>query len=82
MFLILASNVSSGILILLGNVMYKDLDPRLPNECKTEGDIGVKARDYTPYFYWIMSIATLFPILFILFARPSMRRSHADDDKE
>ena len=77
-----AANASSGILILLGNILYKDMEPGSPNQCKSEGDFGVEARDYTPYYYWVMSLATLFPILFILFAKPSMRRSNADDDIE
>ena len=81
-FIHIATNAATFLLIILGNVMYKDLDPRLPNTCKTEGDVGVEARDYGPYYYWIMSIATVFPIIFILFMKPQMRRSNADDNKE
>ena len=81
-FIHIATNASTLLLILLGNVMYKDLDPNLPNTCKTEGDIGVEARNYSPYYYWIMSIATVFPIVFILFMKPQMRRSNADDNKD
>jgi FLVCR family MFS transporter 7 len=84
-FVHIVSNSSAIFLVLLGNIMYKDLEPGSPHTCAAgdeDGSIGVEARDYTPYYYLIMSLATVLSIAFILFMRPTMRRSEVDEIKQ
>ena len=70
--------------MLIGNVFYADLNPDLPHKCSHGSDsdsIGVEPRDYTPYYYLIMAMATVMPIAFMIFVKPSMRRSLEDHKK-
>ena len=57
--------VSAIVGVLLGNVMYLDLDPQSPNRCQNKANneaFGVEARDYSPFYYFIMAMSTILPI--------------------
>ena len=59
--------------------MYTKLDPRYPNECESEDNIGVVARDYSSFYYFIMGSSTILAIAMIIIMKPSMKRSQEDD---
>ena len=63
--------------------MYSDWENNITpkNQCESEGDVGVEARDYTPYYYFIMATGVLCSCSFIIFMDPKMRRSSADENK-
>ena len=64
--------------------MYKDWDEGItpPNQCLSGETFGVEARDYTPYYYFIMSTSLIMSSAFIILLDPSMRRSSEDEIKE
>ena len=71
--------------MVLGNNLYKDWKDGItpPNECLSDNSnvVGVAARDYTPYYYVIMSLSFLMSLTFVFFMNPTMRRSNADENK-
>ena len=81
----MVSNASALILVIVGNNLYYDWNQEIPppNQCLSDEStaIGVAARNYTPYYYLIMSLSTVMSFIFILFMNPSMRRSKADENK-
>ena len=64
---------------LLCNSMNTRLDPRYPNQCESEDNIGVVAKDYSSFYYLIMVSSTILAIAMILIMKPSMKRSQEDD---
>ena len=64
---------------LLCNNMNTKLDPRYPNKCESEDNIGVVAKDYSSFYYLIMVSSTVLAIAMILIMKPSMKRSQEDD---
>ena len=59
--------------------MNTKLDPRYPNKCESEDNIGVVAKDYSSFYYLIMVSSTVLAIAMILIMKPSMKRSQEDD---
>lgn len=75
----IVSNSTAIVLVLLGNVMYFQFDGILPpNQCLKGKEVGVEPRDYTPYYYVIMSMCFVLSLTFIFLMNPSMRRSNED----
>ena len=85
-----------GILIVnfsfyLGNVLYKDWDNDIapPNQCTVRSEldppddsiIGVEARNYTPYYYFVMGTIVIVSVCFTTLMNPTMRRSTEDENK-
>ena len=85
-----------GILIvnlffILGNVLYKDWDDNIapPNQCTVRSEldppddsiIGVEARNYTPYYYFVMGAIVIVSVSFTTLMNPTMRRSKEDENK-
>ena len=69
---------------MLGNNLYRDWDHGITpqNQCLSDESnaVGVAARDYTPYYYVIMSLSFLMSVAFVFFMNPTMRRSSADEN--
>ena len=83
----MAVQMSAIIGVLLGNVMWTQLDPKAPNQCQSFFDlnndtIGVEARDYSPFYYFIMAMSLVNTTVFIFFVKPKMRRSTEDTMKQ
>ena len=64
---------------LLCNSMNTRLDPRYPNKCESEDNIGVVARDYSSFYYMIMAATAILAVAMILIMKPSMKRSEEDE---
>ena len=81
----MVANSSALVLVLVGNNLYYDWNQDItpPNQCLSDEStaIGVAARDYTPYYYLLMTLSTFMSFVFILLMNPSMRRSKADENK-
>ena len=59
--------------------MNTKLDPKYPNKCESEDNIGVVAKDYSSFYYMIMAASTTLAIAMILIMKPTMKRSEEDD---
>ena len=72
-------------------MLYKDWDDNIapPNQCTVRSEldppddsiIGVEARNYTPYYYFVMGTNVIVLVSFITLVNPSMRRSTEDENK-
>ena len=76
---------------ILGNVLYKDWENDIapPNQCTIRSEldppddsiIGVEARNYTPYYYFVMGTIVIVSVCFTTLMNPTMRRSTEDENK-
>ena len=71
--------------------MYKDWDENIapPNQCTIRSEldppddsiIGVEARNYTPFYYFVMGANVIAAVSFTTLMNPRMRRSTEDENK-
>ncbi len=78
------ASTSAITMVLTGNYLNWDLPEGSPNTCQDASDntgaddVGVEARDYSPYLYMIMALATVLSTIFVIFMSPKMKRSNED----
>ena len=72
-------------------MLYKDWEDDVapPNQCTIRSEldppddsiIGVEARNYTPYYYFVMGTIVIVSVCFTTLMNPTMRRSTEDENK-
>ncbi|CAB4059769.1 MSFD7 [Lepeophtheirus salmonis] len=65
------------IYVMVGNVIYWELPAGSVQSC-SNNEIGVIARDYTPFFYSLSGLQVLLSIGVFLFVNPTMNRQNED----
>ncbi|XP_040579665.1 solute carrier family 49 member A3 [Lepeophtheirus salmonis] len=65
------------IYVMVGNVIYWELPAGSAQSC-SNNEIGVIARDYTPFFYSLSGLQVLLSIGVFLFVNPTMNRQNED----